>query len=313
MTPIRWTLLACITGLAACRPTVGVTPARRAEADRAAKEAIAAESSLAAAPVDERTIGIPAFTAAPTDSVAGPLAYALPDLLLGDLARSHSIVVVDRLRLDALVRELHLASTGAVDSTTAPRIGRLLRAGRLVVGDVSRQATDTGNLVLDVRIANVGTTHVQTGFAIRAQLNEVFDAEKALAFRLFDVLGVTLTPAEQAAVDQRPTRNIAALLAYGRGVRAEAFGDEQGAALHYRRAVALDPNFMQARARLTTVAPPPDLGVALTRAIEATAHAINPSPLDPPPVSRPGGLPDPSNIPQQAAPVTVSVTVSATP
>jgi hypothetical protein len=308
----RWLVLAVTLGLSACRPQTGVAPARREQADLVARQAIAAESTLVHTPLDERTIGVSAFAAEPTDTLVGPLAYALPDLLLGDLARSHSITVVDRVRLDALERELHLASTGAIDTTTAPRVGRLLGAGRLVVGDLGRLTATAQTLVVDVRIADVGTSRVMTGFSLRAPVDEVIDIEKALAFRLFDVLGVTLTPAEQAAMDQRPTRNLAALLAYGRGVRDESAGDERGAAREYRRAIGLDPNFREARTHLGAVQPAADVYPQLTRAIDATSHAINPSPLDPPPVSRPGGSVPPSTVPTPA-PVTVSVTVTATP
>jgi hypothetical protein len=85
------------------------------------------------------------------------------------------------------------------------------------------------------------------------ELDAIFDAEKALAFSLFQRLGVTLTPAERAAVEQRPTRNIAALLAYSRGVRDEALGNYDRAAAQYRDAIRIDPGFSHARTKLQAV------------------------------------------------------------
>jgi hypothetical protein len=82
-----------------------------------------------------------------------------------------------------------------------------------------------------------------------APLTDVLAAEKALAFRVFDALGVVLTPAERAAVERRPTANLAALLAYGRGVREEYDGDFRRAVDAYRRAAQLDPNFGAAATR----------------------------------------------------------------
>ncbi|MCU0635741.1 MAG: hypothetical protein MUE41_12770, partial [Gemmatimonadaceae bacterium] len=83
-----------------------------------------------------------------------------------------------------------------------------------------------------------------------APLRDVLAAEKAVAFRLFDALGVVLTPAERALVDARPTQNLAALVAYGRGLEAELNGDRRRATQEYQRALEVDPAFTNARERL---------------------------------------------------------------
>jgi hypothetical protein len=81
----------------------------------------------------------------------------------------------------------------------------------------------------------------------------VFAAEKDLAFRLFDALNVTLTPAERRLVEQQPTRSLAAFLAYGRGARAEANRDFAGASANYAQAVRIDPGFTAAGQRLSAL------------------------------------------------------------
>ena len=48
-------------------------------------------------------------------------------------------------------------------------------------------------------------------------VNAVLDAEKAFVFAVFDRMGVILTLAERTLVEQRPTKSLAALLAYSRG------------------------------------------------------------------------------------------------
>ena len=76
----------------------------------------------------------------------------------------------------------------------------------------------------------------------------MFDAEKRIVFGVFDDLGITLTPAERAAIDQRPTRSIAAFLAYSGGLSAEDSGRFDLAARLYREAARLDPGFAAAQA-----------------------------------------------------------------
>ena len=67
---------------------------------------------------------------------------------------------------------------------------------------------------------------------------------------MFTALGITLTPAERAAIEAAPTRNVAALLAYSRGVRDETFARYGAAAQQYRAALQADPNFIDASQRM---------------------------------------------------------------
>jgi hypothetical protein len=102
---------------------------------------------------------------------------------------------------------------------------------------------------VDARLADVATGAVRPAGAEEATLDQVLAAEAALAIEILESLGVALTPAERARIEQRPTRNVAAFIAYGRGVRAEAAGDWRAARDHFRRASSLDPSFAQARLR----------------------------------------------------------------
>jgi tetratricopeptide (TPR) repeat protein len=54
---------------------------------------------------------------------------------------------------------------------------------------------------------------------------------------------VTLTVAERNAIEQRPTRSLAAFLAYSRGLTAEDEGRYDEASRFYRDAMRLDPGF----------------------------------------------------------------------
>jgi len=99
----------------------------------------------------------------------------------------------------------------------------------------------------------VATGGVTTAVSARAPLARILDAEAELALRIIDALGITLTAAERSAIQAHPTRNVAALLAYSRGVRDETFGRYGAAAQHFQAALAADPSFANARAHLTGV------------------------------------------------------------
>ena len=106
-----------------------------------------------------------------------------------------------------------------------------------------------GELRLRVRVADVETGALDVSLDASAPLTDVLAAEKRLALRLFESLGVTLTPAERAAVDAYPTTSLPALTAYGRGVQADARGDHRRAVDEFERALVVDPGFSQARTR----------------------------------------------------------------
>lgn len=243
-------LLVLLAG--ACRSPGSQSPAPdlNAEADAAARRALASEQSLDPATLASASVGIAPLAVRTSDTLAAPLGYGLADLLITDLSRSAALQVVDRVRVDALLREMRLTTSGAVDASQAPRVGKLLGARRLIVGALS--SAPDGQLRIDARVADVQSGIVQSGVDASAPLDRILDAEKALAFHLFDRLGVTLTPAERAAVEQRPTASIAALLAYSRGVRADALGQYDVAGAEYAEAARLDPGFQMAVSRART-------------------------------------------------------------
>lgn len=309
--------LPCVVALtlAACRAPVstGVAPGGRiAEAEAAARQAIAVEAQLRPDTLSARTVGVLPFDQSGMDTSAVALGYGLADLLRVDLAKSSQLRVVDRLRLDAIMRELQLAASGRADSSTAPRVGRLVQARQMVYGALQ---ADTNRMGIQVGVADAATRQLRGAVATELRLNDILDAEKQIALRLFESLGVTLTPAERVAVEERPTKNLAAFLAYGRGVRYETELRFADAASEYRNALALDPNFTLASTRLEEVA---ELSAessgsrraSLARAAGAAVDRLNgvfTSPLGGP--QPPGAVVDPAF----PAPIITIVIVVSTP
>ena len=315
------------TGLATLGAFVGCSSSRlstAAEPTRPPNAVVAAESLAAAAVRNEqrlradtlpaRTVAVAPFAVAAADPSLAPLGDGLADLLMTDLAQSRQLIVVERLQLDALLRELELARSGGVDTATAPRVGRLVGARRLVVGAVAQRPGDQ-ELVVEARVADVATSETRGAVSGRAAVDRILDAEKALAMQLFTELGVTLTPAEQAAVQRNRTGNLAALLAYSRGVRAEIDGRYPDAESAYHEAARLDPTFSASSARAERVrsytavaATSGQSTTTLNRAVSVTTERVNAGAI--PPV---GGLAPRSGVADPAYPSpTVSVIVRVT-
>jgi hypothetical protein len=169
------------------------------------------------------------------------LGFALAEILARDLAISSSLVVVERSRLDAVLREQGLVKTGRVDPATAPRTGQLVGAERLFVGRVTASGNSDANI--EISSTDVATGQTSPVFAERVPLTGMIDVQERMATRAFDALRVTLTPAERDRVARRPTRSLEALVAFGHGRRLEAMGDPSQAAKYYAQARRIDPNF----------------------------------------------------------------------
>jgi len=259
-----------------CAPVTASYASRSLRADSTVRAAIAREQTLRATELPENTVGVLPLTVRSTDSTYAALGYGLSALLATDLAQSKSLRVVERLRLDAVLRELDLAKTGRVDPATAPRAGRLVGARRLIVGDVA--VTSGGALEIGSRIANSVSGRVDGRQAAKSALTNIFDAEKALVLRIFESLGVTLSPAERRDLERRPTESVSAFLAFSRGVRLEANQDFAGAAASFQQALSLDPNFREARLRAATLSgvPQPALADRLMRVSALSTGLVNP-------------------------------------
>jgi tetratricopeptide (TPR) repeat protein len=206
-----------------------------------ARRAVADERALGEVPGPPTTVAVLPLRFTGTDSSLRPLERGLAELLSTDLARSKQLTVLERARIQAVLDELALQRSGLTDSTTNVRAGRLLRAGRLVQGTLLQ--LDSSRLRVDAAVVDVGTMQVSGTAHDADQLEQLFTLEKRIALALFDELGVQLTVAERNAIEQRPTRSLAAFLAYSRGLTAEDAGRYDDASRYYRDAVRLDPDF----------------------------------------------------------------------
>ena len=261
----------------------------RAEAMLAAQKSIRDEKSLNPATYPASAVGVSPLLVESNDSTLAPLGYGIADLLIADLAISPQLTVVDRVHVDAILRELDLSKTGRVDAVTAPQLGKLVGASRLVNGMIT--PLPQSYLNLDARVTSVTEGDVVGQPVVQhTTLTDILDAEKELALDLFGEMGITLSPAQRLALEKRPTIYLSAFLAYARGSAAEANWSLDVAASYYGAAVAIDPGFVLAQQRLAAVRANTGRPSALDLPVEpdnwidgilgGVTQGVNPSPGD---------------------------------
>ncbi|NNL48950.1 MAG: hypothetical protein HKO76_11370, partial [Acidimicrobiia bacterium] len=179
------------------------------------------------------------------ESRYGVLGRGLSELVVVDLAHVRGIDVVERIRLQALLHELALSESERVDPSTAPRVGRLLGAGRIVGGsfDVLAQS----NLRLDVALWD--STSISS-LELSDDLDNLFRLANQLVFDLLKTMGIEPSHEEIERIEFVPTRNLQAFIAFCRGLALEDQRDFEGAARQFSEAVALDPAFGMAAQRV---------------------------------------------------------------
>lgn len=214
------------------------------EITQAAKSALAQESTLSQTPPLANTIAVFPFRYVGTDSTMIPLERGIAQLVVADLGKVHSIKLLEREEVQALVDEMRLASSGRVDPATGARSGRLLRAQNVVQGSIQEPSAD--NIQLDANAINSVNASVAATGSAGGTMDKLLDAQKDLVLQLLDRLGVVVTPAERTALEERPTKNLQAFLLYSRGLAAEDNGDFAGAANLFGQASQMDPSFHDA-------------------------------------------------------------------
>lgn len=220
----------------------------RKELHQAARNALAQEAALTQQAPTENAIAVLPVRYLGSDSALRPLERGVTHLMISDLSKVGRLRLLERERVQALVDEMQLSDEGRTDPATGARSGRLLRAERVVQGSL-QEVPANGQLKLDADVVNTQTAGVQATGTASDKLQQLFDIEKQVVMQLLQRLNITLSPAEQRALSERPTADLQAFLAFSRGLDAEDRGDYKAAEAAYNQAVARDQNFRAAKER----------------------------------------------------------------
>jgi hypothetical protein len=155
-------------------------------------------------------------------------------------------------------------------------VGRLVGASRIIIGSLA--TIPGGDLLITARVVDVNAGTVRNAVSATAPLDRFIDTQKALSMRLFEELGIALTPAQRARVEQRQTTNLAAAVAYGRGVNADMRGDAAGAVAAFEEASRLDVAFAAARSQASgaSTGRANSPSNSLARVLALSVQAVNP-------------------------------------
>jgi tetratricopeptide (TPR) repeat protein len=214
------------------------------------KSLIQNEKDLSFQNISDSTMAVFPLIYLGTDTNYAPLSRGFSEMISIDLAKLKEIKVLERVRIQAVLEELKLAQSEAVDQSTAPRMGKLLKAGTIVSGDYD--VTDNGNFKIDLGSWKVETSQRKSWVNKTGSLNDIFTLQKQVVFAFLQENGFDLTQEEKEQIAYIPTQSLDAFLAYSKGLMQEDAGNFEQANGFFQQAVQLDPHFNDAGNKLTS-------------------------------------------------------------
>jgi TolB-like protein/Tfp pilus assembly protein PilF len=217
------------------RPKSAVTP----------RPGEAATGSTTTAPlIPEKSIAVLPFENLSSDKENAYFAEGIQDEILTRLSKIAALKVVSR--------------TSTQKYKSAPdnlrEIGKQLGVANLLEGSVQKIGTAAH---INVQLIRVATDEHLWAESYNRKLDDIFAVEGEVASAIAEQLNAKLSGAEQKAVTDRPTENVAAYDAYLRGAAIEhtryGYDPYREVASDYAEAVRLDPNFALAWARLAVI------------------------------------------------------------
>ena len=230
----------------ALRIRKNLTSLLREEARESARLAVANEAALTRSPAAEDTVAISAFNNLGSEDIK-PLGKGMAALLIHDLSRFPDLQVVERVRLQALLQEMKMGTSGLVSAGTAPRVGKLLKAKHVTSGtlaDLEKESLQIASALVDAdQSARVQNQEAQ------GQLKEFYELEKKIACQIVQDLGRSCDDAPPGFY-RIHTKSLAALTAFSVGLN---YLDEENfdqARASFQKAVEEDPSFELAQQSL---------------------------------------------------------------
>jgi len=186
----------------------------REEALEYAKQAVANEAALLRGPVADNTVAVTTFKNLGSENL-GPLGKGMSAMLIHDLAQVPDLQVLERVKLQALLQEMNLGTSGLVDRKTAPKVGKLLKSKYVTTGnlaDLEKVNLQIVSVLVDTeQVDRIDTQEVQ------GPLKKFYDLEKTIACSIIEDLGrdCSKMPGEFRKIH---TKSLAALTAFSVGL-----------------------------------------------------------------------------------------------
>ena len=126
------------------------------------------------------------------------LKKGLADMLITDLSNINMLAIVERDKLESILKEQKLNNSKEFDPNTASKVGKLLGAQIILTGGYFEMM---GSLRLDARFIDVETGKILKADGVDGQTSNFFKIQKQLAWKIINTLDIKLSDGEKKAIE----------------------------------------------------------------------------------------------------------------
>ena len=241
----RWALIAAVLTMIGAL-AIGIAFFLPRSRDKSASVSISKSSPFPAPEIPEKSIAVLPFENRSDDKQNAYFADGVQDEILTDLAKIADLRVISRTSVMQY-------QSGAARNLR--EIGKQLGVAHVLEGSVQR----SGNRVrVTAQLIDARTDTHQWAERYDRDLADVFAIQSEIAKAIADQLRAKLSPQEKARVEEIPTGNTEAYVLYLRANQISRnpdtlLEDYKVAEQLYMQAIALDPDFALAHARLASI------------------------------------------------------------
>ncbi len=207
--------------------------------------AVSLAGILGFGPAPKKTVAILYFDNHTGQTDYDPLGRGISSMMISDLSSVKEIQLVERERMQDLIKEIDAQHSTYFDSTTAVKTGKMIGAEYVVVGAF---ATVKKQMRIDTRVVRVETGEIVKTAQVTGDEDKFFDLEQKLADRLVDGLGVALSPEEQQALAAQEKADsvgaVSTMLEFSKALASYDHGDYLDAVQEMAPAAKHAPNSM---------------------------------------------------------------------
>ena len=167
------------------------------------------------------------------------LETVLQDLLIARLSRATAVAVLDRDKIDLVLKEHQLSISGLVDAAIAAKTGKLIGANFMVLGSFTLV---DDKLHVHVRVVNVDTAAIVAAREVAVSPRELIETGDQLGALLLEDLHLKADKTAALPTDQAPAVN----LCFMRGVAFFLSAQHGAAQAQFLKARQMNPQNREA-------------------------------------------------------------------
>ncbi|MFH2035584.1 MAG: CsgG/HfaB family protein [Candidatus Zixiibacteriota bacterium] len=182
----------------------------------------------------------------------GSLSKGLADFFEYDFSQASGLKVVERDKIDFVLKELELQASGKVDESTAAQVGKILGAQLMVFGSITQLNNKETRMI--VRVVKVETSEIIASVSKEGKPDYIM-MEKELVSELAEKLNLMISDDAKEKIKAAGPENMDAAKLYASGLDFMDKYDYEKAYEYFKMAYEKDNTFAEAKRKMEIYKP----------------------------------------------------------